>query len=208
MSVSAGRGGGSSVRLRLIISHGLLSGRDRRARQKERPIRRSIPTTLRQCWASVWSGAQPWRDSWRSCRCWRRTGCWRRTTLRAVRTATIPIARELHSAAPNDHFIGGPNCRVSSSNRRGVDCASRYPRVGTWIVSIAGIRLAKVVSSAPDDHFSTGPDCGVPASVSGRIAGSYPTIRAWIVSPAGVQNPSAISTPNDHLITAPNRSMC
>ena len=149
-------------------------------------------------WARPRCRCPPGRDCRRGRR-WAGGGRRCRTISRAGVQSGVVVS------SPDDHFTGGPHCRVKLTASRHVDGAGRCPRISSGIVSPAGVQIG-VASSAPYDHFTATPHCRVKLSCGGRVASarSYPSIGAWIVSPAGVENGVANSTPDDHFGAGPH----
>src|SRR5438552_7152494 len=113
-------------------------------------------------------------------------------------------------AAPDNHFVAGPDCGVADSAGRDVAHACRHPTIGSGVVSATCMQIVHIVTSAPDNHFVTGPHCAVAESRDRRIrrTGGQPTVRAWTVSAATVQVAIATtsrSAPDDHLTAHPYR---
>ena len=165
----------------------------------------------------LWTGSWRWRGAWprsrrTSPRAWgrRRSRCRRRASLRTVSAAAIPSIGIPNASAPNDHFITGPHCRVTSSSGRCVNQASSNPAVCARRVSPT--RVEKCVptrNSAPDDHFIARPDCGVRRSATRCIHDRCrsPTVRDWIVSSPSIRVAWSEAAPDDHLISRPNCRM-
>src|SRR5262249_22029506 len=91
-------------------------------------------------------------------------------------------------SAPDDHFLAGPNRRVTGSAARGSFRTDSRPGVRGGGVPTPGVERNAAVVSPPDDHFCARPDRPVsPSGAPGlNQASSHPGVVHTATRPGGV----------------------
>src|SRR5207237_4528921 len=117
-------------------------------------------------------------------------------------------------SGPRAHLTSSPDSRMLEAASLSLGGVHRLPRLGTRVISTAGVQQRCWILATPDDNLITRPDGRMINTRSRCIAnaGRRPTVICRIVLTAAFKINTAgcisnISTPYDHFRAGPHRGM-